>query len=270
MSPQKKKRKQFFRKWHRRIGFTISIFIFNLAVTGLLLNHYESFSLHTKHIKSSIILDWYNIKYPKNIYCLNFNDEKLCQLDDLLYLIDSSNQMTEINNANLNSNIGKLIDVIHIENEIYIISSNMVLLFNTQYQLIDSINVLEDYSLSLVTSHSSKQQIKLQGYANNASELLLFKLDREAFEITKMMSDNSSVNPQSSIPLTLLTDNNVIKKIGALYRQKQITYLKLIQDLHSGQIIFIQGKLFTDFVAILMIMLAISGFITWNRRKKTS
>ena len=75
---------------------------------------------------------------------------------------------------------------------------------------------------------------------------------------------------QSKNVLNKLTDLPLQKQLSETYRQRQISYLKVVQDLHSGQIFSVQGKLLTDLVGILVILLAISGFITWQRRKKSA
>ena len=64
-----KRRKNLFRKWHRRIGFTAAIFLLNLAITGIMLNHYDDLELHKKYIESDWIIGMYGIKAPDNIIC---------------------------------------------------------------------------------------------------------------------------------------------------------------------------------------------------------
>ena len=96
MSPEQKKqrqkvRKKIFRKWHRRIGFTASLFLFNLAITGIMLNHYETLSLHKNYIESSWLLDWYNVKAPQNIDCAKVSNSTICQLDSQIYINNQKN-----------------------------------------------------------------------------------------------------------------------------------------------------------------------------------
>ena len=51
--------------------------------------------------------------------------------------------------------------------------------------------------------------------------------------------------------------------LQSAYRDDQITWLKVIQDLHSGNIFTAQGKLVIDLIGLVLIFLAISGFIIW-------
>lgn len=66
-------------------------------------------------------------------------------------------------------------------------------------------------------------------------------------------------------------DGDQLSDLQEQYRSRQITQLKLVQDLHSGAIFGITGTLFTDIMALILIWLVISGFVTWYRRRsKTS
>ena len=60
-----KKRKNLFRKWHRRIGFTAAIFLLNLAVTGILLNHSDDLELVNEAIRL-------HFKNPSKLYELDY------------------------------------------------------------------------------------------------------------------------------------------------------------------------------------------------------
>jgi len=65
------------------------------------------------------------------------------------------------------------------------------------------------------------------------------------------------------------SENNpeILQLVANRFREQQITWLKLMQDIHSGQIFGFQGKLLNDIVGIIIILLAISGIILWKRKR---
>lgn len=223
-------RKMFFRKWHRRIGFAASLFLLILASTGILLNHYESLALHQHYIQSTWILDWYGVKQPQKIHCIK-SSSTICQVGSHLY---SATQQTKL--QLLSSDATALRMVINSPSETYIVTDTRVDIYNPDFQLIESLDRRDELNRALINGILSE---------NDHSKAAL----------------NQVVEPVNSQLKQVLSDQ---------YRRQQITYLKFIQDLHSGQLFNLPGKLFTDLLGITLLILAISGFITWQRRKKLS
>lgn len=264
MSPYRKKqrqkqRKKIFRKWHRRIGLASSLFFFNLAVTGILLNHYESLKLHQSYIESDFLLSWYGVKAPSEISCIKRQDFSLCQIGRHLYWTNNLNQIKQLNNDTT-----ELINLYKRQSEYYLITSEQLYIYNTQFQLIDNINIMQEMSHTIIASAHSEQQLLLQ----TEKSFLLFDEDNFEFEnISTEEIGDFKASPEKKSSLTIQSVTQMLKKS---YQQQQITLLKFVQDLHSGQIFSLSGKIFTDITGIILILLAISGFITWQRRKNSS
>ena len=256
----------FFRKWHRRIGFSASLFLFNLAITGIILNHYEAFNLHRNYVQSNWILDWYSIKHADDIYCLGDNRAKFCEVGSELFTVKD----TEVNF--LSADLGRLISIKKFDANNYLITNKSISIFDEDFQLVDSLNILDEISENVASASFSNNKL----YLHTETKLLLF----DALLSNEMSFDYQNINSLSASEINLkdnettinvnqLTDSVLQLKLSEKYRQRQISYLKLVQDLHSGQIFSVQGKLLTDLVGIIIMLLAISGFITWNRRKKS-
>lgn len=269
MSPAQKKirrnqRKKFFRQWHRRIGFTTSLFLFNLAITGIILNHYEVFSLHKNYLQSSLLLDWYNVKAPQSIDCIKHSSSKnnnyeFCQVGSQLYHISDKDKFHSIA---FNSN--SLVSLIQKGEELYLVTDNIIYIFTKTYQLIETFEFGEEIALPVQAAIGSDTGL----YLKADDQLILFDWDH--FEILQIPTTEFPSNSEQTLKPTQLTDETLIQSLSLAYRQQQISYLKFIQDLHSGQILSLQGKILTDLVGIIILLLAISGFITWKRRKKRS
>ena len=266
MSPQMRikkqrdsRRKKFFRNWHRRLGFTISIFIFNLAITGLLLNHYESLSLHTKYIQGSWLLDWYGVKAPTEITCSKSTENEICQLDQNIYLRDEDVR-------SVSSGTGYLLGLVKINDENYLITNSHIVIYDQDFNLIDQFNLVEELSVNILATISVNDRliVKTKGLITFDESVAEYNPGTLEF---KVLTENDIPETLTSSKLTYpLNDIELRNSLEERYRQQQISLLKFVQDLHSGQILAVQGKLLTDLVAVLMILLAISGFITWHRR----
>jgi len=267
MSPQqikkiKQKRKKFVRKWHRRIGLAISLFLLNLAITGILLNHYESMDLHKKYLTSSFILDWYGIQAPEKFLCTVAFDHQICQVDQQLIAMDTTENVSVIPMEDSN-----LILVANYENNVVLVSGAEIKLLQADFSIIDETYLTEEYNLQLVNAVLIGDQLILEAESGNQ---LLF--DLTDFEMVQLGSDHLKLKSGSD-QLELGSDQldqKIQAKLSKYYREHQIHMLKLVQDLHSGQILTTNGKLLTDLVGLLLILLAVSGIITWQRRKSRS
>ena len=248
--------KKHLRKWHRRVGITIAILLLNLSITGLILNHYEVLSLHKKMITSSWLLDWYDVKYPENIHCLNLDKNKLCSVDNNIYRIDN-----ELNVTTLIREQADLINIYRSPSEIIVVTNNSLVIFDNEFVLIDSINVFEEIFSYITASSYQNAQLFLQ--TENQSLLV----DLNSLDIQEINIKDWPSVLFTKANLYYLEDEKLKISIGQAYRQKQISQLKFIQDLHSGQLFFRTGKFLTDLVAILTIFLVFSSLITWQTRK---
>jgi hypothetical protein len=286
---RQKKRKKIFRKWHRRMGFAASLFLFNLAITGIVLNHYESLNLHKKHIQSELILDWYNIQAPSNIHCLNTNKSMICQIGDLIFYNPSTNSTTANSDKQANSDNqalpsllhriqGKMVNLFNIEQSYYLITSQAVMILDAELQLIDNLDLLDEFKFTVIAA-ARQAQVETQSQAQEAQtqkvnnylilqgkdQSLRFNIDDESF--SELNTDSAVAKTELLPPLSPLISSKQRSLLEQAYKQRQISWLKLVQDLHSGQLFSTSGKLLTDLVGVIILLLAISGFITWQRRK---
>ena len=287
MSPEKikhknrktKKRKKIFRKWHRRIGFAASLFLFNLAVTGILLNHYETLELHKRYIQNSLLLDWYQVSSPSNIQCVGYSADtdksnQVCQVGSYTYQIKNEKQPSF-----LFSDKGKLLGLIKKNTNVYLLTSEQLNIYTQKFELIDSLslfetNIFETSMSDPILPDGSYQKIEgaliIDGALVIKTENKIVSLDEDTFEL----QDVTTQFPDLLVALTNqpspLENAALSQQLSAEYRAKQISVLKLVQDLHSGQILSVPGKLLTDLTGLIIMLLAISGFITWQRRKNSA
>lgn len=246
---KQKKRKSIFRKWHRRMGFVAAIFVVNLSITGIILNHYESFSLHKSYIESEWLLDAYNIKPPRQANCFSNNGQSVCQLDNLIYLNQQFWKETQ----------HKLLGMHQLSNEIAVVTEARVFLLTEQLALIDELNISEELRANVLDHFSINNQLIIN------TEVGDYILDSEMGEWEDFNAATSSYTQRSPAGYNL--SESELSTLQSDYRKRQISVLTFVQDLHSGRVFAKVGVILNDLAALLLILLVISGFITWQRRK---
>ena len=119
------------------------------------------------------------------------------------------------------------------------------------------------YNLSPIPNLTTDSSIGI------VSDLNLFILDHEQLKWKKLDIWNFNEFIQETPMRKILDNENIIQQLKSSYLARQITQLKFIQDLHSGRILSLPGKLLTDLTGIVIIILIVSGFIAWQRRKES-
>ncbi len=251
-----KRRKSLFRKWHRRIGFTAAIFLINLAVTGILLNHSEGLSLHKQYIQSNWLIKLYGIKAPKEAKCLILKKEKssICQIGEKIYL----------NTSPLIESAEEVVGLILLDNLYYLATINELFIYTNQFVLVDKFDQTSNLpvpinAISVFKTNKKSNSNMLLSLTSNKQQWILNQNDLSWYKNENAMQKNLAQFSQ--------VKKTHLSRLQQRYLQTQITQLKFIQDLHSGRLFSFAGKLATDLFGIVLILLAISGFIAWQRRR---
>ena len=79
------------REWHRKLGIAAAFFLIFLSITGIALNHTDSFKLAHYNVKNTWLLDHYGIKAPSQ---LRFYGDKLAVTDDFIWF--ENNLLVEV------------------------------------------------------------------------------------------------------------------------------------------------------------------------------
>jgi len=260
MSPYKKKqkekrRKNLFRKWHRRIGFAAALFLVNLSLTGFLLNHSEDFELHKSYVSSDWLIDLYGVKAPDSADCIKgFSPQNpICQLAEKIYY----------GNSLLINETSTLVGLVKLEQLFYLATQQKLYIYTDTFELVeimDKSNGLPGTILELIRFDTTNDNI------NNPK--ILIKTENQQWSLQPNDLSWQLESPLSIMPVKLqMRKGDKIEELQNLYLDKQITHLKFIQDLHSGRIFSLPGKLLNDLVALIVIILALSGFFAWQKRK---
>ena len=74
------------RKLHKYLGFTFSIFILHLTVTGILLTYPKTFNIEETYISNFFILKKYNMNTHREVYGLSNIEDEVVIIKNNIYI----------------------------------------------------------------------------------------------------------------------------------------------------------------------------------------
>ncbi len=234
------------REWHRKLGIIAAFFLIFLSLSGIALNHTETLSLAHSPIKNPWLLDHYGIAPPNDVrFYVNNNllvTDNLVWLDDKL-LFESATKIIAIAAVTIS------------EQQVFaVVSVDLLSFYNQEGELIDQLGEESGFPVGANAVAIIENVLVIKsttGTFQYNSEQLLWQ------------------NFHSLIKPNWITDNTASEQIISAaklnYRAQFLTLERIVLDAHSGRILGLFGVLFMDAVAILLILLSISGIYIWLR-----
>jgi hypothetical protein len=220
-----------------------------LSVTGILLNHTEELQLAKRYVHSEWILKWYGIQTPKIEAAFPLKTETGQSW------LSTSNNKLYINKTIITGEYENLRGAVAMpEGFIVVLVGEKILLLMPNGELVEELSPSQGLPVGITALGLTKEeQLRVQT-ANG-----LYKPDNDFISWEKL-PDNSEQNQIHWIlPQTLPKSLQ-----QAITAQAEILPIeRLLLDLHSGRLLSVY---FMDAVAILLIILAITGFFLWLRR----
>jgi hypothetical protein len=227
------------------MGISAAILTLILCITGLLLNHTESFELDKKSITSSLILRLYNAELPEIVsYPVNGN-----------WLSHVGTQEVILNNEKL-ARCDQLVGAVLHEGMHYVACSEEVLLFDQDFEQIESVGTAYGLPSPLAAIGICENSICLKSENTN-----IYVADFNSLTWTAIHSEKNIVWSQSSKPPETLKKELNTNHVGSI-----ITLERFVLDLHSGRLFGQFGVFLMDACAIVLLILVASGFWMWWRR----
>ncbi len=252
MSPAK--RHHFFlaiRHWHRRIGLVAALFAVLLAVTGIMLNHTENLKLDSRHVHSTMLLDWYGIKAPVQSLSYVAGEHWISQLGDRLYF----------DKRELPHKTGRLVGVVALQDRIIVAVGSNILLLTVAGDLLETVSGAEG-----VPAGIRDIGVKDTGLVVRASHGDYLS-DKDALDWQESEQDGDVHKPVEGVvwakpaPLPPV----LYDQLAEAYRGQDLSVERVLLDLHSGRFWGWGGVWFMDAIAILITLLALSGVWMWLR-----
>ncbi|MBV1915747.1 MAG: PepSY domain-containing protein [Pseudomonadales bacterium] len=238
-------------RWHRRTGILLALFLVLLASTGILINHADE--LHfDQPVESSLILTWYGVDLPDQVVGIHTANGWFSQLGKGIYWQD-----VRVAQCDEGTFIGALWlsgqFILGCENELIVLDhkGQTEEVFSSLFGLPVPIN-------GLSKTISDQVLIRVDS-GGNRTLIYVFNLD------VAQWSAYESEQVQNWPPLIPLP-NELKQKLLSNYSGSDISWERVLLDLHSGRLFGQIGRWVMDFVAIAMLVLAISGLWLWRVR----
>jgi hypothetical protein len=232
--------------WHRTIGFIATIFILFLVVSGLALNHAGDLKLDRKYIENEMILDWYGIAPQRAPVSYQAGSHRVTQIDNRLYLDEDEIQ----------DNPEVLRGVVSSGQFMALAFSSSIYLITGQGDLIEKITREQGLPADLHAIGLGRD-----GEILIRSGHTVFYSDTDMQTWRQYPYSGGYWSGSDKLPGNL--ERTLIRK----YRGKGLSLEKLLLDLHSGRIFGGAGVYLIDLSAIIFIILAVSGWWLWLKRR---
>lgn len=238
-------------QWHRYVGISIAIFVIVVAITGIMLNHTGQLALDKKYVQSNWLLEHYGITAPQHIKNYPVKTHWVSQWHEQLYL----------NTQHIGKTDKNILGAVLYQGMIIIAQDDSLFLYTPEGELIERISGSEGVPSGIeaigITDNNKLAVNAANGIFTTSNELLFWQKTPSVITLWSGSAD---------LPADLY------QKILILYRGTGLNLERVILDLHSGRLLGNWGIYFTDFIALMMIFLASSGFWLWLMRtfkKKT-
>lgn len=238
---------RYLREWHRKLGIIAALFLIFLSASGIALNHTSMLSLAHRPIQNTWLLDHYGISPPSIVHF--YGDNSLIITDNLVWLgeqllLESTNDI-----------IGMTLINIDEQQAIAVVSSDQLYFYTEKGELIDQLGDESNFPIGANALALTDDMLVIK---SALSTTMLYNSDTFLFEKV-----NQKIKHQWILPNKV--DEQVTSAAKLNYRSQYLTVERIVLDTHSGRIFGFFGVLFMDVIAVLLILLSISGLYIWLR-----
>ena len=230
------------REWHRRLGIWAAFFLIFLSLTGIALNHTDLLSLAHQPIKNNWLLNHYGINDPHDIRF--YQNNKLRVTDNYVWLEEQL----------LFESDDPVISMAKFQQYWLVLTSSQLTLVNQQGEMIDQLDSTSGLPANITALSISGNTLvvnSVSGYYQSDESLM-------TWTSVQMFKEPQWIKPE------LATEQNI--SFAALqFKSQFLTWERIILDAHSGRILGDIGVLLMDLVALILILLSISGLYIWIR-----
>lgn len=247
------------RKWrrlHRWLGLLIAAPVIILSLTGILLNHIENLGLNQRTLPN-FLASIYGVPVAEPVVSVEIDQQWWSFVGDQLFLQEQPVSQCRRPYAGVVSVAG-----------IYVVGCDgALLLLDKRGGLIERLG--NEFALPpferLVSVGANPLGANPSG-ESNANSLVLFSPDASwLYDI-----DQLSFTPFDAELEPVAWQVPPLEVVAALPTQvvpPELNWQRLIQDIHSGRVVSLAGKLLMDAAALLLMVLVITGVIIWSRTR---
>ncbi|OUS09506.1 hypothetical protein A9Q89_12885 [Gammaproteobacteria bacterium 53_120_T64] len=246
------------KRWHGRMGVMASLFVLLLAATGLALNHVSSWGLDRQVLRAPSLLGLYGMAEASVVTSYPLADA----------YISASNQQLFYQDKPLGVCEGDLVGVLALSPaaaaQVLVACERQLLLFSPTYELIEKIGPA--LGLPLVVQRLGLLDGRL--LLETSQGRFFADLDALSWKAVEAQVDAASHAKTIQWSVTGRLPDELALALATIQGSEGITYERLLLDIHSGRIVGQWGVYLVDAMAILFMLLAISGVLIWLKGKK--
>lgn len=224
--------------WHRWLGLSALLWVLLFSISGLLIEASPALGLDKRSIQNELLLTRYGISQPTFIQSWNGKGWQLQQWD----------QGATFNSQWLGNMPKPPVAAAEYLGLVVVATENQILLFDQNGLAVDSIGSPSGKIIALGKTLSGAIAVGSGSKSFVADADLLNWTEARNEEINWITPSTSALNTQAPTP------------------KHDISYERLLLDIHSGALFGPVGRWLSRLAAVVMILLAISGFYTWFSR----
>ncbi len=234
-------------RWHKRAGLAAAVVLILVTITGIFLNHTSELSLARKFVGQGWLLSFYGIPEPELV----------------TYSLVGGTSITGDSAGRLYRGIeplgecrGALVGVAGFDTGFIAACERELLFFDQHGRLADKISAT--YGLPTPVEQLGE-----------CGELFCIRTPERLFELefkTLAFRPRVGLEPVWSEPVQL--GGPARRAIYRASRGQGLNWERVLLDLHSGRFFGTAGVWVVDVAAILLLFLALSGFVLWYMRVK--
>lgn len=223
----------FLHRWHRRLGLAAALILLLVSVTGVMLNHTGGLALAQQYPQSGFWLWPYAVQTNKGFVLT----------DRVIY---SAAQQVYLNDALLPDCTPPVTGVAEQGTQLFVLCAAQLLFF-------EQADLVENIPASLLGN-------ALQGIAEQDGQIYVLNAGAwQALDANSLtLGEVQAITPQVSAPQVLPP---------GYQHNRVISWQKVLQDLHSGRFFGAAGVYVVDTAALILVLLALSGFWIWYSRR---
>jgi hypothetical protein len=241
-------KQQRFRRRHRWLGKSIVAFIVFLAISGIVLNHGDALRLDSRYVSWPWILDAYGLDVPAPAASFAAGERRATLLGERLFLDERE----------VDVSVALLTGMVAIGPLLVIGDQDRVHVFLETGELVESVDLGANLPGAVDRVGLAEDRVVID------SSGALWRADADvAFFEEWAPTGNDITWSQESVP-----GDDELAALGTAWRGRGVTVERVLLDLHSGRIFGLVGKLVLDLIAVILIVLSVSGLLLARLRAR--
>ncbi|HAD08812.1 MAG TPA: hypothetical protein DCF62_04970 [Porticoccaceae bacterium] len=243
------------KRWHRRLGLCAALFVLVLAATGLTLNHTSELDLDSKQLNWSVLLAWYGIESSSDLYSFPLGQQLVTLVGEELFvdtreIAHCSGQLSGAQRLP-----GSGLAVLACGDELFVLTPELELVerLGSAHGLPSPLSRIGLAEAKLVISNGAR----------------FFWADIETLSWEAVPEAGQAIQDVAQWSSARATPPELSEALGKHFVGEGLSLERILLDIHSGRILGGWGVYLMDAMAIVFIVLAVSGLLMWRREAKS-